>query len=122
MVWVSSWHGCEISDAGEFRAQLKSRGCGAVERRFAAGPPLAVLVALAVFAVGGGCVGITAASMEDMADVKMMGPNELREYAKRGQREHDEVNKELERRWHSYDGFLPDMPFKSILDSSDDGE
>ena len=60
--------------------------------------------------------------MEDMADVKMMGPNELREYAKRGQREHDEANKELERRWHSYHGFLPDMPFKSILDSSDDGE
>ncbi|MCI2175512.1 MAG: hypothetical protein LKK47_06685 [Bifidobacterium thermacidophilum] len=56
-----------------------------------------------------------------MADVKMMGPNELREYAKRGQREHDEANKELERRWHSYDGFLPDTPFKSILDG-DDGE
>ena len=57
--------------------------------------------------------------MGDMADVKMMGPNELREYAKRGQREHDEANKELERRWHSYDGFLPYAPFKSILDDDD---
>ena len=32
--------------------------------------------------------------MGGMADVKMMGPNELREYAKRGQREHDERDDE----------------------------
>ena len=33
--------------------------------------------------------------------VKDMGPNELKAYAKLGEQQHDEANRELERRWRS---------------------
>ena len=39
--------------------------------------------------------------------VKDMGPNELKAYAELGQKQHDEANRELERRWRSYDDMLP---------------
>lgn len=38
--------------------------------------------------------------------VKDMGPNELKAYAELGQKQHDEANRELERRWRSYDDML----------------
>lgn len=48
--------------------------------------------------------------------VKDMGPNELKAYADLGQKQHDEANKELERRWRSYDDMLPHDEFVSIID------
>ncbi len=48
--------------------------------------------------------------------VKDMGPNELRAYAKLGQKQHDEANHELERRWRSYDDMLPKDDFVSFID------
>jgi len=49
--------------------------------------------------------------------VKDMGPNELKAYAKLGQAQHDEANRELERRWRSYDDMLPTDEFVSIIDN-----
>ena len=48
--------------------------------------------------------------------VRDMGPNELRAYAKLGQKQHDEANRELERRWRSYDDMLPKDDFVSFID------
>ena len=45
-----------------------------------------------------------------------MGPNELRAYAKLGQKQHDEANRELERRWRRYDDMLPKDDFVSFID------
>ena len=45
--------------------------------------------------------------------VKDMGPNEL------GQKQHDEANRELERRWRSYDDMLPKDEFVSIIDKNE---
>ena len=47
-----------------------------------------------------------------------MGPNELEAYAALGDRQHDEANKELERRWRSYDDMLPHDEFVSIIDKA----
>lgn len=47
--------------------------------------------------------------------VENMGPNELKAYAKLGQKQHDEVNHELERRWRSYDDMLPKDEFVSFI-------
>lgn len=51
--------------------------------------------------------------------VKDMGPNELKVYAKLGQQQHDEANRELERRWRSYDDMLPHDQFVSIIDKTE---
>lgn len=48
--------------------------------------------------------------------IRDMGPNELRAYAKLGQKQHDEANRELERRWRSYDDMLPKDDFVSFID------
>ena len=48
--------------------------------------------------------------------VKDMGPNELKAYADLGQKQHDEANRELERRWRSYDDMLPHDEFVSVID------
>ncbi|ETY71556.1 hypothetical protein [Bifidobacterium moukalabense] len=50
--------------------------------------------------------------------VKDMGPNELKAYATLGGKQHDEANKELERRWRSYDDMLPHDEFVSIIDKA----
>ena len=50
--------------------------------------------------------------------VNAMGPNELEAYAALGDRQHDEANKELERRWRSYDDMLPPDEFVSIIDKA----
>lgn len=51
--------------------------------------------------------------------VKDMGPNELKAYAELGQKQHDEANRELERRWRSYDDMLPKDEFVSIIDKNE---
>ena len=51
--------------------------------------------------------------------VKDMGPNELRAYAKLSKQQHDEANRELERRWRSYDDMLPHDQFVSIIDKTE---
>ena len=51
--------------------------------------------------------------------VKDMGPNELKAYAKLGEQQHDEANRELERRWRSYDDMLPHDQFVSIIDKTE---
>ena len=51
--------------------------------------------------------------------VKDMGPNELKAYAELGQKQHDEANRELERRWRSYDDMLPKDKFVSIIDKNE---
>ena len=51
--------------------------------------------------------------------VKDMGPNELNAYAELGQKQHDEANRELERRWRSYDDMLPKDEFVSIIDKNE---
>lgn len=48
--------------------------------------------------------------------VKDMGPNELKAYADLGQKQHEEANRELERRWRSYDDMLPHDEFVSVID------
>ena len=50
--------------------------------------------------------------------VNAMGPNELEAYAALGDGQHDEANKELERRWSSYDDMLPHDEFVSIIDKA----
>lgn len=50
--------------------------------------------------------------------VNAMGPNELEAYAALGDRQNDEANKELERRWRSYDDMLPHDEFVSIIDKA----
>lgn len=52
--------------------------------------------------------------------VKDMGPNELKAYANLGQKQHDEANRELERRWRSYDDILPHDEFVSVIDRKED--
>ncbi|MBW3083320.1 hypothetical protein [Bifidobacterium phasiani] len=54
--------------------------------------------------------------MAERKTVRQMGPDELKEYAARGQREHDEAEQELRRRWDSFDDLLPHTEFRSILD------
>jgi hypothetical protein len=49
-----------------------------------------------------------------------MGPNELKAYANLGQKQHDEANRELERRWRSYDDILPHDEFVSVIDRKED--
>lgn len=51
--------------------------------------------------------------------VKDMGPNELKAYARLGKQQHDEANRELERRWRSYDDMLPNDQFVSIIDKTE---
>lgn len=46
--------------------------------------------------------------------VNLMGPNELKAYAMRGEREYGEAEAELRRRWDSYTN-LPKTEFVSIL-------
>ena len=48
-----------------------------------------------------------------------MGPNELKAYAELGQKQHNEANRELERRWRSYDDMLPKDEFVSIIDKNE---
>ena len=48
--------------------------------------------------------------------VRDMGPNELKAYAELGQKQRDEANHELERRWRSYDDMLPKDDFVSLID------
>ena len=48
-----------------------------------------------------------------------MGPNELKAYAKLGEQQYDEANRELERRWRSYDDMLPHDQFVSIIDKTE---
>lgn len=50
---------------------------------------------------------------------KDMGPSELKAYAELGQKQHDEANRELERRWRSYDDMLPKDEFVSIIDKNE---
>lgn len=47
--------------------------------------------------------------------VKDMGPNELKAYARLGKQQHDEANRELERR----DDMLPNDQFVSIIDKTE---
>ena len=51
--------------------------------------------------------------------VKDMGPNGLKAYARLGKQQHDEANRELERRWRSYDDMLPNDQFVSIIDKTE---
>jgi hypothetical protein len=45
-----------------------------------------------------------------------MGPNELRAYAAQSSSNYEEAEAELRRRWVSFDGFLPETDFVSVLD------
>lgn len=60
--------------------------------------------------------------MSESKPLKDMGPDELRRYAARGEREHAEAEAELRRRWDSFDDLLPHSEFRSILDPPTDGE
>ena len=48
--------------------------------------------------------------------VNLMGPNELIAYAAQGDKQYQEAEQELRRRWDSYKN-LPKTEFKSILPS-----
>ena len=48
-----------------------------------------------------------------------MGPNVLMAYARLGKKQYDEANREMERRWRSYDDMLPNDQFVSIIDKTE---
>ena len=43
----------------------------------------------------------------------------VKDMAELGQKQHDEANRELERRWRSYDDMLPKDEFVSIIDKNE---